>query len=112
MTKLGIIGAMRIEVETLVEKMENVTMAAHGAKVQHLIHPIRLIAQEGGRQMLHGVNLGGVHHRLVVGLGQPQVKGGNGLRPNLILPGHIQSRLQLDMINGKTCDFFHRKTSL
>ena len=29
MTKLGIIGAMRIEVETLVEKMENVTMAAH-----------------------------------------------------------------------------------
>ena len=29
MTKLGIIGAMRIEVETLVEKMENVTMTKH-----------------------------------------------------------------------------------
>ena len=29
MTKLGIIGAMRIEVETLLEKMENVTVAAH-----------------------------------------------------------------------------------
>ena len=29
MTKLGIIGAMRIEVETLLEKMENVTMEKH-----------------------------------------------------------------------------------
>ena len=29
MTKLGIIGAMRIEVETLLEKMENVTMVKH-----------------------------------------------------------------------------------
>lgn len=29
MTKLGIIGAMRIEVETLVEKMENVTKTSH-----------------------------------------------------------------------------------
>lgn len=29
MTKLGIIGAMRIEVETLVEKMENVTQSVH-----------------------------------------------------------------------------------
>ena len=29
MTKLGIIGAMRIEVETLVEKMENVTRSNH-----------------------------------------------------------------------------------
>ncbi len=29
MTKLGIIGAMRIEVETLLEKMENVTMTEH-----------------------------------------------------------------------------------
>ena len=29
MTKLGIIGAMRIEVETLLEKMENVTMVRH-----------------------------------------------------------------------------------
>mgnify|MGYP002731984371 CR=1 FL=1 len=29
MTKLGIIGAMRIEVETLLDKMENVTMTKH-----------------------------------------------------------------------------------
>lgn len=29
MTKLGIIGAMKIEVETLLEKMENVTSATH-----------------------------------------------------------------------------------
>ena len=29
MTKLGIIGAMRIEVETLLEKMEYVTMVRH-----------------------------------------------------------------------------------
>lgn len=29
MTKFGIIGAMRIEVETLLEKMENVTMVKH-----------------------------------------------------------------------------------
>ncbi len=33
MTKLGIIGAMQIEVETLVEKMENVTTANHAGSV-------------------------------------------------------------------------------
>ncbi len=35
MTKLGIIGAMQIEVETLVEKMQNVSFATHAGSVYY-----------------------------------------------------------------------------
>ena len=53
------------------------------------------------------MHLGGVHHRLVVGLGQPQVEGGDGFRAHTILPGYIEAGLQFDMVNGKAGNFFH-----
>ena len=81
--------------------------AAHGAKVDHLFLPGRLISQIGSRQMLDGVNLRCIQHRLIVGLGKPQVEGRHRLSADLILPGNIQSRLQFNMINGKACNFFH-----
>ena len=57
--------------------------------------------------MLHGVDLGGVHHRLVVGVGDAQVEGGDGLRADAVPAGHIQTRLQFDVIDGKACDLLH-----
>jgi hypothetical protein len=58
--------------------------------------------------MLDGVNLSSVHHRLVIWFGKTQVKGCHRLTANLVLPGYIEARLQFDMINGKTGDFFHK----
>ncbi len=57
--------------------------------------------------MLNGVGLGGVQHRLLIGAGDPQIEGGDGLRPDFVFPGYIQPRLQLDMVNGKASNFFH-----
>ena len=53
--------------------------AAHGPKVDDLLLPVGLVAQIGGGQVLDGVKLGGVHHRLPVGGAHPQVKGGEDL---------------------------------
>ena len=81
--------------------------AAHGAKVQHLILPVGLIAQVSSCQVLHGVHLGGIHNRLFVGTGKAQVEGGDGGLPCLVLTGYIKTRLQPDMVDGKTGDLFH-----
>ena len=81
--------------------------AAHGAKVQHLIFPIRLITQVSSCQVLHGVHLGGIHNRLFVGTGKAQVEGGDGGLPCLVLTGYIKTRLQPDMVDGKAGDLFH-----
>ena len=53
------------------------------------------------------VDLSGVYHRLIVRFGQPQVKGGDGFTADLIFPGHIQTGLQLDVVNGEAGDFLH-----
>ena len=81
--------------------------AAHGAEVQNAVLPLGLVAQVGGSQMLHGVDLSGVHDGLVVGAGDAQIEGGDGLGAHLVLPGHIQAGEELDMIDGKARDFFH-----
>ena len=82
--------------------------AAHGSEVDDPTLPGRLVAQVGGCQMLHGVHLGGVHDRLAVGLGQPQVNGGDGLAADFVFPGYIQPGEQLDMVDGKAGDLFHK----
>ena len=61
--------------------------------------------------MLDGVHLGGVHHRLLVGAGQAQVKGGDGFLAHLVFPGDIKAGLQFQMVNGKAGDFFHINSS-
>ena len=85
--------------------------AAHGTEVNHLVLPVGLVAQVGGGQMLHGVDLGGVHNGLIVGLGQPQIEGGDGLCTYLILPGNVNARLQFDVIDGETGNFLHNNSS-
>ena len=81
--------------------------ASHGAKVQHLFFPVRFIPQVGSGQMLNGVDFSCVQHRLFIGTGQPQVKGGNGFCAHLVFSGHIQTGLQFDMINGKAGNLLH-----
>ena len=61
--------------------------------------------------MLDGVALGGTDDRLVVGAGDTQVKGGDRFRTDAVLAGHIQARLQLDMVDGKASDLLHSRPS-
>ena len=61
--------------------------------------------------MLDGVDFGGVHHRFVVGLGDPKIKGGDGLGTDSVHPGDIKTGLQAQMIDGKAGDFFHKTGS-
>ena len=66
-----------------------------------------MIAQEGGTQMLYGVNLCGVHDRLFIGAGHAEVEGGDGFCADFVLAGNIDTGLQSDVVYGEACDFFH-----
>ena len=58
--------------------------------------------------MLNGVHLRRVHYRFLIGAGEPQIEGGDGLAAHGILPGNIEPGLQADMVNGKAGNFFHK----
>ena len=57
--------------------------------------------------MLDGVDAAGADDRLLVGGGDAQVEGGDALRAQVIPPGHIQTRLQFDVVDGEARDLFH-----
>lgn len=97
------VGAFQITLEQEVEARA----AAHGAEIEHLFAPLGIVAQPGRPQMLNGVNLSGIHHRLQIGTGDAQIKGGYGLGTHHILAGDIKPGQKTNMVNGKTGDFFH-----
>ena len=67
-----------------------------------------MIAQECGAQMLNGVNLGCIHHRLIIGAGHTDVKGGDGGAACLILAGYVYSWQECQVVDGKTGYLFHK----
>lgn len=81
--------------------------AAHGTEIEYLFAPLGIVTQPGCPQMLNGVHLGGIHHRLQIGTGDAQVKGGYGLISHHILAGDIKPGQKTNMVNGKTGDFLH-----
>ena len=64
----GFIGAEQYKVEP--------GAAAHGAEVDHAVLPFRIVAQEGGAEVLDRVHGGGVHHWLAVRRRHAQVESG------------------------------------
>ena len=66
-----------------------------------------MVPKEGRTEVFKGVNFRGVHDRLLVRRGQAEIEGRDGLTANRILPGNIDARFQVQMIHGKTGDFFH-----
>jgi hypothetical protein len=58
--------------------------------------------------MLDGVHLSGVHDRFSVGSGHPQIEGRDHGISVAVLAGDIDTRLQVKVIDRKTCDFFHK----
>ena len=63
--------------------------------------------------MLNRVALGRVHDRLLIGCGQAQVKGGDGGvgRRIAVDAAHIHAGLEQQMVNGKTRDALHGRSS-
>ena len=53
------------------------------------------------------MDFGSVHHRLLIGAGHTNVERSDHFDADRILSGDIDSRLQFDMVDSKTCDFFH-----
>ena len=57
--------------------------------------------------MFNSVDFCSIHNRFVIRGSHAQVESGNSLGPYMIFPGYIDTWFQLDMVNGKACDFFH-----
>ena len=71
-----------------------------------------MVSKKGGCQMLDGVNFRCIHDGLFVGAGHTDVKGGDGFHTDFILTGHINTGLQLYMVNRETRNFFHFASSV
>ena len=50
--------------------------------------------------MLHGVHFRGIHHRFVIGLGQPQVEGGDGFSAYLVLTAYVYATQKGVVVDG------------
>ena len=81
--------------------------ASHGAEVENFRPEVRVISEKCGAQMFNSVNLRGIHHRLLVGGGHPDVEGGNAGVAHRVLPGNVDPGLQFQMVYGETCDLLH-----
>ena len=63
----------------------------------------------GCPQVLDGVKLSCLDHRLLIGGGHAKVKGGDRGIPRLILAGYVDAGLQFIVVNGKASYFVHDK---
>ena len=83
--------------------------AAHGAEVDHAAGPFRIVAQEGGAEMLDGVDGGGVHDRLAIGGGHAQVeRGGRAAGGGVgVAARHVHAGLEHAVVDGEACNAFH-----
>lgn len=59
--------------------------ASHRTPVDDAVFPFRVVAQEGGNNMLYGVDGGNVQGRLLVGGGHAYVVGGDGVLAHGVL---------------------------
>ena len=73
------------------QKQVEASPAAHWAEIKNTILKQRMISQEGRPQMFYGMNLRGIHHRLKVGAGHPQIKGGDNGVSGMVFSGNINA---------------------
>ncbi len=66
-----------------------------------------MVPQEGSCQMLHGVKLGCVHNRLLIGRSHTDIEGCDDFFSQVILSRHIHAGFEKIVVYGKTLDFFH-----
>ena len=90
-------------------KKEIVACAAtHRAPVYHAVAPFGVVAQEGGGQVLHGMEGLRRESRLAVGPRHADIESGDGVAGRgAVLAAYIYSRFEDFVINRETCYFFH-----
>ena len=81
--------------------------ASHRTNVNHIFLSLR-IAEPSGHQVLQAVDGGGSHCRLLVGFGDAKVE----CCEAFVLSRHIDTRLQVGVVNGETFNNFHIKSEL
>ena len=80
---------------------------AHGTPVDHLVLPIRVVAEEGGNDVLQGVHGAHVDDRLPVGALEADVIGGHGIVAQGIYPAGENAGDDAGMIYRKALNEFH-----
>ena len=73
--------------------------AAHGAPVDDAVLPLGIVAQEGGNDVLYGVDGGNVQRRLLVGGGHADVVGGDGVLAHGVLTGDVDTGHEVAVVN-------------
>ena len=76
----------------------------HRSPIDNLVFPLRIIAEEGRHQMFDGVHRSGNHSGLLIGSGHTDVESGYDLAVTLVGTREIDTRLEVGVINCKTCD--------
>lgn len=73
--------------------------ASHGAPVDDAVFPFWVVAQEGGNNMLYGVDGGNVQGRLLVGSSHAYVVGGDGVLAHGVLAGDVDTGHEVAVVN-------------
>ena len=81
--------------------------AAHRSEVDDPPAPFPMGAEEGGPQMLQGVQRGYIDDRLLVRLLEAEIEGRQYRAPKTVFAGNVEPRFEPQMINLKTRNLFH-----
>ena len=73
--------------------------ASHGAPVDDAVLPLGIVAQEGGNDVLYGVDGGNVQRGLLVGGGHADVVGGDGVLAHGVLTGDVDTGHEVAVVN-------------
>ena len=73
--------------------------ASHGTPVDDAVLPLGIVAQEGGNDVLYGVDGGNVQGRLLVGGGHADVVGGDGMLAHGVLTGDVDTGHEVAVVN-------------
>ena len=60
-----------------------------------------MIPEKRGSEMLDGMDLGGVHHRFIIGTCHADVKRCDDRVVYCVLSGYVDARHKADMVDGK-----------
>ena len=81
--------------------------AAHGAPIDNLVLPLRVVAQVGGGKVFDGVQSTLSQSRLTIGLFHTDVESSDCFSVHFILAGYVNAAQQADVVDCKTGNLLH-----
>lgn len=82
--------------------------ASHGTPVYYAVFPLRMVAQEGGGEVFHGVEGTWRDGFLTVGLGETDVECGDYVAGwGAVGARNIDAAQKSQVVDGETCYLFH-----